>query len=535
MRISRKVLIGITLVIIVALVGGTYIYYYLQEQIGAEERKRTLIIGTTATLENLDVVKTVNLGEYMTTTLMYEGLMAFPVDRLGPAELNLAEDYSVSADLKTWTYKLRKGVTFHDGTPFTAVAVKEHIDRQKEKGAWKFLFKEVESVEVVDNYTVVIHAAYPFSEMNELAANNQWIFPSPTAIKELGEERFNTEGGIGTGPWKVKEFIPKERLVLDKNTDYWNKELLPEHIDRIIISVFGDSTSLRIALTTGEIDMAFKSIYAEEYELLRQDPNIKMTPAIDAALWIRPLCIYQDVEPTNNKLVRQAIAYAIDYDKIINLALKGEAIRPLSWVPQHIFPEESVEVLAKYTRNVTKAKELLAQAGYTNGVKITFTWSTRAAYGITEGDVALVIADSLREAGFDVELGSLDWASYLDGIINREIPNLFLPSWPTGGEWMTPLSTLDSLSSKGFLGAGVGYNNSLVDALLAEGLISLEPSEYKEIVKQLQEIIAEDLPLIPLWIVKDYVFSRNDRIIINGFPKVYWLFLRNLAYLSSPP
>jgi len=190
-------------------------------------------------------------------------------------EPGLAISWEASEDAKTWTFKLRKGVKFHDGTPFNAEAVKFTIDRvldPQSKSPLSQDFRDnVESVEVIDEYTVVFHLKNPLASFLDRIIRNQGaMIVSPTAVKKYGDDFSNHP--VGTGPFMFKEWIPGERVVLVKNPDYWGGAPM---IDTLIFKPMPESAAQVAALQAGQVDVIL-SIPKESLEILEKDPNIKV-------------------------------------------------------------------------------------------------------------------------------------------------------------------------------------------------------------------------------------------------------------------
>jgi len=467
------------------------------------EKEKVLIVGTTYDPKTLDPALAYDIASSMVIQNIFDTLVTY---KPGTTELigKLAEHWESNEDASIWTFYLRKNVKFHDGAELTAETVKYSIERVKKlQGPPAFLLDVIDSVEVVDKYTVRFVLKYPFAPFPALAAFMVMAPVSPEAAEKLGDEF--AEKPVGTGPFKLESWVKGQQVVLVANENYWKDK---PKVEKIIIRIFKDPSSLRLALEKGEIDMAF-GIQPSDIPALEKNPNIKA--ASIEGLVIEWLGMNLRREPFNNKLFRKAINYAVNYDYILNNVLKGTATRLYGPLPPKIWGyDEEVETYA-YKYDPEKAKELLAKAGYPNGeglreLELIISTEERAE----RGEVAAVIQDNLRQIGVKVKITNLDWSTFLDRLFAGDFDMYMVdwfPDYVDPDDWIYPLFSSEGLGLDGF-------KNETVDELTMEARMISDMNERVEIYKQLQRIIVDEAPWIFLYVPKLYVFMQKN---VEGF------------------
>ena len=434
--------------------------------------------------------------------LIYENLTW--VDNDVVAQPQLAESWEISDDGLTYTFYLREGVKFHNGKELDAEDVKYSLERQLDPdvgSAGRGDLTMIDTIEVIDKYTLKITLNAPTGPfLAALGGRYNAVIPKDSAPD--GETLRRT--AIGTGPFMVEEFVPTEKLVLVKNPDYWEegKPLL----DKVTIQVIPDEQTILAGLRTGEIDMATLED-AKNYLLLEGDENLVLTrtPAIKHDTLELP----PDTPPVDDIRVRQAILLGLDKEAIMEAGILGLG-RTLGGMPPAMTywalpPEE----LPNQTRDVEKAKELLAEAGYPDGFDMTLR--TIVGYGTMSAD-APVIAANLKDIGINVEVETVDLGVWIEDWRNLREP-ITRNAW---GGFMDP----DLLYYRHFHSPPEGmdfrrWNNPTADEILDKARSSVDPAERREYYNEIQRMLAEDPVMIPLYSpdllnamqphVKDYV------------------------------
>ena len=326
------------------------------------------------------------------------------LDDKGEPQPKLALSWSHSEDYKTWTYKLRPGVKFQDGTPFNAQAVKENFDRLKDpanKCRCAFYISGVHDVQAPDELTVVYNLNDPSVNAPALASipSSVGVIQSPTAWKTKGED-FN-RNPVGTGPYILKSWTAGDRMVLEKNPDYWNKG--HPYLDRITLKPLPDSQSRFASLQSGEADIVWDDEYdADNIQRAQKDP--KLTVHTYAGSGGQVDAINTKVAPLDDVRVRQALVMAIDRKKWSQAVTNGLA-RPASnpygdgsWV--------KCKDDGALPYDVEKAKALIKDYGKPVDFKMIFTATPR---GRSTGQV---LQQFWKQIGANMEIEQIDQASF---------------------------------------------------------------------------------------------------------------------------
>ena len=495
MRFPRTYLITIAVVVVVAVVLATI---FLTRLTTPQQVEKVLVVGTTYDPKTLDPALVYDIASSIVVQNIYDSLVGY---KPGTAELapKLAEKWESDETASIWTFYLRRDVKFHDGTELTADIVKYSIERAKElQGPPAFLLDVIDRVEVIDKHTVRFILKYSFAPFPSLTA---FIIFSPVPLNATNLE----EKPIGTGPFKLESWKKGEQIVLVANKDYWRD---PPKVDKVIIKIYPDPTTLRVALEKGEVDLAL-GIQPQDIEALSKNPDIKMVSI--EGLVIEWLGMNQRRSPFNNTLLRKAINYAIDYDYILNVVLRGTASRLYGPLPPAVFGYDPEVEQYGYKYNPELAKKLLADAGYPEGkglreLELIISSAERAE----RKDVAAVIQRNLKEIGVNVRIIDLDWPSFLDRLFNQDFDMYMVdwfPDYVDPDDWIVPLFTSYGLNLE-------GYSNTLVDELALKARQTTDLQERAVIYKQLQKIIVEDAPWVFLYVPRLYVFMQKN---VEGF------------------
>jgi len=312
-----------------------------------------------------------------------EGLLGVKAGTLGDIEPILAAELpTVSADGLTYTFKLRTGVKFHDGTDFNADAVVYNYDRQKNapaelRDAYNYYFGAVFgwaensnliSVTASDPATVVMKLKVPQSNfLIAQAPLPQFGIQSPTALKagdadnpDPSKSKYAQGQGtglVGTGPFKFKEWVPNDHVTIEKNADYWNKDRIP-HLDAVTYKPYADQAAELNALEAGDIDMA-QTVAPNDIATLASDPKFQVIDRGESCNY-GGLQMNQTHKPFDNEHIRKAIAYAVNKQSYIDTFYAGLAEPADNWMPP---ATKFYKALNLPTYNVDKAKEEVAASG----------------------------------------------------------------------------------------------------------------------------------------------------------------------------
>ncbi|HHO55759.1 MAG TPA: ABC transporter substrate-binding protein, partial [Trueperaceae bacterium] len=292
---------------------------------------------------------------------VFEGLVRFKEDgEIVPA---LAESWQVSDDGLSWTFKIREGVKFHDGSDLTLDDIVAKFNRAKDPDSGHVhtkYYTAIESIEAGENNTVTFTLNKPSSSLLfNLARPDSIIYPA-------AKQESQASAPIGTGPFMFDEYIEGSEVRLVKNPDYYMDGV--PYLDAVNFKIMPDPDTRFAALQSGDINLIGTSLPPEQYLQLDSMGGLKGTSG--SATTEITVGMNESKAPFNNKLVRQAITYAIDKEAIVNGAMFGLG----TVIGSHMSPSEPyyIDLSQQYTYNPEKAKELLAEAGYPDGFTIKF-------------------------------------------------------------------------------------------------------------------------------------------------------------------
>lgn len=412
---------------------------------------------------------------------------------------HLVESYDVNSDGTVWTLHLRKGIRFHDGTPFNAEAVKYNLERILDPAnavTFRFLIAPVTSVEVVDEYTVRLTTEAPFAPILAHLTHSSIGMLSPAAIEQYGEDI--SRNPVGTGPFKFKEWVRQDRIVLERNPDYWGE---PAQVDELEFRVVPEDGARMLMVQTGEAHVAVR-VPPEMVSVLDRDPNINVvnTPSL-RTIYIG-FNTYQRADrpknPFTDARVRQAVNYAVDNEAINEFILGGMGRPSDAPISPGIFGYQPIKT---YEYNPEKARQLLAEAGHPNGFR-TQLYSPSGRY-LKDLEVAEAVQAQLAEVGIEAEIVTLEWATYLE-VTSRPADDSEAPMFLLG--WGTVTGDADYglfalLHSSEWVPSGSNrpfYKNERVDELLDMARTTPDPDARLAAYKEAMEIIMEDAPWLYL-------------------------------------
>lgn len=447
-----------------------------------------LVIGTTRRFTNLDPADAWAVSEW---EIMRNTMDTLLTHIPGTTELQpgLANSYDISEDGLAYTFHLHEGLEFPDGSMFTAHAVAWSINRvtRLEGGSSYLVSNFVDYVETIDDYTVRFVLREPCGAFPQLIATPPYAPVSPECYPEDELNPTITCGGIG--PYRVVQFEPDEKVVLESNLDYYREA--PLHPE-IILQHYEDSAALRWALENGEIDIAWRDLNLNDYGDLAMDANFNIIQGPD--FLIRFLSFNTTIPPFDDRRVRQAISWAVDRETIAYDVFHGTHQPLLSMVPDGIFSHMD----AFPGRDLDKAVELLIEAGYGEAYPLVVDlWWTPEHYGPTESGMADALKQALEETGIiQVNLHSAQWANFVDMFMTGAMP-AFLLGW--SAEYLDPDNyTRWFAETEESQSMGIYYSNPGMDDLFSRGYNSIDSDERLGIYQEVQQLWTEDVPTIPL-------------------------------------
>lgn len=425
----------------------------------------------------------------------------------------LAESWDISGDGLEYTFHLRQGVTFHDGTPFDADAVKLTYDLVIDPAnptattAW---IGPVTEITVVDPATVKFILSSPFSPLLGNLASGFFGIPSPVAVRERGDQ-FGVNP-VGSGRFVFTEWVSGESVTLERNPGYVNYRSFAEnkgapYVDQFTIKIIPESGTQLAAFETGELTMVQPPL--RDVSRLQADDNYEVHAAKTATVFrfIEFSMIAQPEgtfgaewkAPFDDLRLRQAVAYAIDVDSIITNIYEGLATRAYGPMPTGLFAYKPEIEQFGYHYDPDKAKALIAEAGWTDtdsdGVLEKGDEKLEILYlgwdDPTFNKVHQVIQNQLQEAGFQVELQLMELGSLLAELPNNTSDLNFM------GWGQTEPDLLRGVTNKGW---GVGrYQDEECQGLLTRALETTDRAERTELYFEAQKKMLADVALIPLY------------------------------------
>jgi len=373
-----------------------------------------LVIGGVAGIKTLDPHDETTSSIVNITRNMFETLVSRDeTEQLVPW---LAVSWEMIGET-TWRFYLREGVTFHNGEPFDAEDVVYSINRlvdPKEALQAAWFIGTVESAEAVEPYVVDLHTYAMDPILPATLTQAGYIVPSET-VSTLGWDEF-LKHPVGTGPFMFSEWIPDQRLVLDRYDNYWGG---PATMRRLVYLPIPEVATRLAALQAGEIDIA-QSIGVDSVAQIEADPNLRVVSQTS----VRSVYVIlnKNVAPFDNVLVRQAMNYAVDVDAIIQSLFGGRANRsPTVGSPAWLGYDETQD---PYPYDPAKARALLAQAGYPNGFETTLAFAQGNPTGAE--DITQTIAAYLKAVGIKVTLKMYEWGEYIGVWLEAKLPMYYM-------------------------------------------------------------------------------------------------------------
>lgn len=455
----------------------------------AEEGERdTLTIAIGAEPEALDPVNMTSapaatVGEHAIERLIY-------MEEDGELTPMLAEDWSSNDEGTVWTFDIRQGVEFHDGEPLNAEAVKANLDRFIDPdvgAAYAFLLGDVESIEAVSEYELQITLERPFAPILSHLSHSFIGIISPATFEDLDPED-TTDAAVGTGPYEMVEWSRGDSITMVANEDHWDGG--PE-IENLEFTFIPEDSARMVALETGEADAVMR-VPPQDADRLDSDPNVDVV--YETSVRTIYIGFNNQREPFDDVRVRRALNYAVDKQAIVDSILDGNATVADAPIVDAVFGHESV---GPYEYDPERARELLAEAGYEDGLSTTLH-HPEGRY-LLDSTIAEAVQSMLAEVGVDVTLETREWGSYLDFTgqpVDEAEYEMYMLGWGT--------VTLDAdyglyalLHSNQWNPDGNNrgfYENETVDELLDEARVTLEPDTREELYAEAINEIWDDAP-----------------------------------------
>lgn len=452
---------------------------------------KTLTIGIAKEPANLNPVLIPGVFGEAVAGNIFDTLVSFKESAATPAPA-LAEKWEISPDGKEYTFFLRKGVKFHNGMELTAEDVKytiESIMNPDNASPSKEFFAPIDRVEVVDAATVKLFLKDPYAPlMLALGSHTSGILPKGL-VAEIGLDEFDRHP-VGTGAFKFVEWLPDERIVLEKNGDYY---LGAPKVDKVVFRPIPKPEVMAAEIESGGIDIAHRLLPQDVKRLESVDSVKVMTiPGLSNSY----LGFGFNKAPFSDLRFRQAVYHAVPFDPAIAGIWKGVGERSYSWIPAGVFPEDTEYMKSKaLAHDPAKAKELFAELEKDGVLPKDFSFSIYTSQNPFRVKIATAVATELRKYGITAKVESLEWGT-LFPILKSDDLGMYIMGWgsvPDPDRWTYKIFHTGSTMNFS------KYSKPEIDKALEDGRVLVSTEERGEQYKSvMRTALAQDYIHIPL-------------------------------------
>jgi peptide/nickel transport system substrate-binding protein len=479
MTTRRQILAGATAL------GASGLPATLRAQTATPRRGGTLRMSVDQAVAKLNPLLTRVNPEYLVAELLYSGLTRLSTDMT--PEPDLAERWSASDDLVTWTFTLRPDVVFHDGAACTSADVVASFEAMLDPATAspaRNNIGPIAKVEARDPRTVVFTLRAPYADLPVmLAYTNARIVPAALS-KAPGLARLDREA-VGTGPFRLVSYEPERQVVVERNPRYYDPQR--PHLDRVEIVVYPDPTAESSALISGSTDVMMLALPTEFARLQRANGvNALRTPSGQFC----NVNLGCDTAPFNDVRVRQALALTVDRAAMVDFVAEGYGTQgndtPLN--SAYTYYRE----LPMRRPDINAAKRLLAEAGHANGIRATLIASDRPA---VRTQLAVALKEMARPAGFEIEVRTMPHATYLEQVWRKGSFYIgFYNMQPTADGIFSLLYTSNAAWNE------TRWNNTEFDRLIESARSTADTARRRELYGQAQALMHRDVPsIIPVF------------------------------------
>ena len=480
-RIASWFTLSLAVLVLIAIESGSA---------AAQDRTRTreVVVGLGAEPRTLLAVTIVDWTTNNMLEHIYDRLLDRDAKTLKPKPM-LAESWRVVNDT-TWEFKLRKGVKFHNGEPFTAASVKATIDyaldpASKSHYASKAYWGGVKEMQVVDDFTVRFLTERPWpSLIDQVSLTNLLIMPAK-GLKDIGPQKL-AEKPIGTGPFRFVEWKRDEKLVLERNPDYWQG---PADAARVTFRFIPEFSARMAALLSGEIDI-MKDVPPHVVEAVEKSGRAKVRSTVSSRINYVSLQALKS-GPMQDVRVRKAMNHLVDVDELIKQVMRGRATRVCGALAP---PNVDYAPVECYKHDPQRGLALLKEAGQ-DPTRMSLTLDSPSGRYPLDKDVSLAIAAQLQRHGIKVNVVVNEWGTHLDKIKNRTTGDMFFLGW---GPALDAQGTIEQLFQASQTYSSYGGNKLLEDKI-ATAITIVDTKKRLEAWAEIQQIVANEAPWAFLW------------------------------------
>ena len=496
-----------------------------------QQQGGTLIFGRGGDSVGLDPALEEDGESFKVCDNIYDTLVEYK-DGSTELEPGLAKSWESSEDGLTWTFHLREGVTFHDGTPFNAEAVLFSLNRQHDEthpfhnvgGSYIYwiatgLAEIVDTITAVDEFTVQIRLKTAYAPFIYTIAITPFSIVSPTAVQKWGDAFSNNP--VGTGPFKFVQWDRQDKVVLAANDAYWGGRPM---LDRVIFRSIPDNSVRLIELQQGSLH-AMEFPNPDDLQQIRDDATLELLS--QPGMSIGYLAMNMDKPPFDNLKVRLAINHAINKPVIIEHLYQGLGIPAKNPIPPTLWSyDDSIEA---YAYNPELAKQLLTEAGYPDGFETTLWALPVPRPYIPDGRaLAEVLQSELRNIGIETKIVTFDWGTYLEKTKNGE-HDIAMLGW--SADLGDPDNFLYFLLSKSSAEKPAGniafYRSDEMQNVLEQARATTDREKRVSLYQEAQQIFHKDVPWVPLAHAKQ-ILVINKKVKNLKLHPLKWRYFRHI-------
>jgi ABC-type transport system substrate-binding protein len=475
-----------------------------------------LKFGHNSDLTSGDPILSKSGGDQYYTWNIYDMLVGADENMVPKAEFSMSESWEFPTPT-TMLFKLRKGIKFHDGTPFNAQAVKFNIDRMKDPNlisAEKSGVRLVERVEIIDEYTLKFHLKQPWGAWTGIICEVRG-FPihSPTAVKKWGEEY--PSHAVGTGAFKFAKHVSGSYVTLEKNENYWRKDAAGNQLpflDKVTIAYIPDEAVRSAALQTGEIDVTL--VPPKDVEKFKANPDIKIYPYIGHAVGSL-LTFNLSMPPVDNKYLRKAITYAISPKPIFEAVFFGQGVvADAGMWPPGSWAYDATRGVDRPRYDPEKAKEFMKKGGHPNG----FEFDIVILNGAQVVQATEMIKAMLAQVGITANIHVFETKTAVQKMFYTREFHAFSTSW---SRYPEP----GSIAGRNFMSDSPRNAGRValpgVDDMVNKAAASYNIEERKKLYRKITEIVLDECLYVPfVYTIGNYGYRhwvQNVNKAMTGF------------------
>ncbi|RXZ01699.1 ABC transporter substrate-binding protein [Fictibacillus sp. S7] len=487
----------------------------------AASGKDVLTIATTAEQGTIDPAVTMDNSAWKLTYPAYERLVEYDGGST-KVKPGLAKEWKVSKDGKTWTFNLNEGHKFADGTAVDADAVKKSFERLKKIGKGPSeVFSVISNIKAENPTTVVFTLKENFPPFISTLAANYGSIVNPKVMdhEENGDmgQNYLATATMGSGPYKLAKWKKGEYVRLDQNK-YASKK---PSFKKVYFKIVADPSAQRLQLEKGEIDIA-EGIPVDQINAVKKIENAKLLQEPSLLVEYVYVNSTKGNEALKNKKVRQALSYAVDYDKLIDAVQQGYGTQMRGPIPKGLWGHD--DQAKQYTYDKDKAKALLKEAGVSN-LSLDLLYSDNKTWWETE---ALTIQSNLKDIGVKVNLKKVAYATSREMMDKGEF-DLALGMWsPDFGDPYAFMNYWYDSKNFGLAGNRAFYKNDAVDQKLRKAATLNDAKQREKLYQEAQDTVIDDAPYILLY-QKDFLMPMSKDV--KGF--VYNPMLESMYNLAD--